>query len=122
MLVVLVAKGRNFTLRGLFFSFFSLIADNEHVRWSLAGTQRAVKHRERLEALECISLLHLTIVNGVGGGGGEYLQLLILLRAPFRASERSQVRAAEPCSLSGLVLCSGLFLPNTTNPIRKEKN
>lgn len=70
MLVVLVAKGRNFIFRGLFFSFFFLIADNECVRWSLAGTQRAVKHRERLEALECIPLLHLTIVNGVGGGRG----------------------------------------------------
>lgn len=70
MLVVLVAKGRNFIFSGLFSSFFSLIADNERVRWSLAGTQRAVKHRERLEALECISLLHLTIVNGVGGWRG----------------------------------------------------
>lgn len=121
MLVVLVAKGRSFILRGLFFSFFSLIADNEHVRWSLAGTQRAVKHRERLEALECFPPPPHNCQWG-GWGGGEYLQLLILLRAPFRASERSQVRAAEPCSLSGLVLCSGLFLQNTTNPIRKEKN
>lgn len=65
------------------------------------NSKRALKHRERLEGLECSSLLHLTIVNG----GGECLQLLILLRAPFRAPERSQVRAAEPGST-----CAGALL------------